>query len=133
MRLYHFTSALHLPHILNECVLLPSESNIGSPTPSLSPCGEHYGPDVVWLTDQADAQSHGNDGAGVNKMAIRFTVEVNAQAWRDFATAHGINRHWYRILDTTGGFTSRHWYVSENPIQRKDWVEVKNMRTGELF
>jgi len=133
MRLYHFTSIFHLPEILNESVLLPSESNVGSAHPSLAPYGEHYAPDVVWLTSQAESVNHGNADGGVDKMRIRITVEVEAEKWIDFAKRHGINRQWYRILDTTGGFTSRYWYVSEKPIRSENWVEVKDMTTGEII
>lgn len=129
--LYHFTSIYHLPQIRADGFLALSDSCIGSTLPALPPCGVHIGPDVVWLTDQPNARGHGLDLGPLDRLRVRFTVEVkNAEPWKNFAMRHGINRQWYRELDKMGGFTARHWRVTETPIAAADWLEVVDMRTG---
>lgn len=44
--LYHFTSEAHLPGILESRAILPTESNIGSPSPDWQPYGQNVGPRV---------------------------------------------------------------------------------------
>ncbi len=121
MKLYHFTSILHLPHIKQSGFINVTESNI-------HPILEHFGPDVVWLTDLPTSERGlGLKGSSVNKQQIRFTVEVDAQSWRDFANANKINRSWYRTLDEVGGYTARNWYVSTAPIFSKNWLAIDDM------
>lgn len=103
MRLYHFTARFYLPSILGSGRLLLTESN-------LSPYVTDAGPRVVWLTDSANPTDHGLSPA---KREVRIDVDTTAAVrWADFAALHGINRQWYRVLDRTGGFTARHWWVS---------------------
>lgn len=125
MKLYHFTSEFHLPLIMSDGFLKLTESNIGSPRSDLLPYGEHIGPDVVWLTDLPEASTLGIDDSFFNKLKVRFTVEIEAESWQKFAKRHNINRKWYRILDETGGFTAKNWFISEKPIFAKDWLEIK--------
>jgi hypothetical protein len=121
MKLYHFTSLYHLPLIKAAGQLNLTESNIGSPYKDWLPYGEHFGPDVVWLTERILPSDNGLGGSAVNKQAVRIEVDIdNAVRWVDFANRHGINRRWYRYLDKAGGFTSRYWWVALDPIVVKE-------------
>ncbi len=129
MRLYHYTSGFHLPSILLAQVLKTTESNV-----SLNKGREHAGPDVVWLTSEADPTryGHGLDGSKVNKREMRITVEVeDAQLWRVWAPRQGMSRAHRRRLAETGG--ERTWYVVQRPIPVGEWTEVRNMVTGEVL
>lgn len=71
MAFHHYTSTVHLPSILGEGVLRPTESNVGSPTQ-----GAHVGPDVVWLLDEdLPSANHGLAGSVTNKFEVRITVD----------------------------------------------------------
>jgi hypothetical protein len=129
MRLYHFTSAYHLPKILTAGYLKVVESN-------LSRTREHAGPDVVWLTSNADAAGNNwwqvSGRRSVDKAEIRFTVDVpkrDAAKWREWAARRGIDPRWAHTLMEAGG--SGAWYVTERPIQASEWAEILNTRTGE--
>lgn len=138
MRLYHYTCLHHLPAILSAGHLRTTESNIGSPSSKLPPCGEHVGPNVVWLTNQAIVgQGHGLEPGPLNpttaafdKFRLRFTVETEAMPWRIFAQQHGINRRWYQALDQAGDYTARHWWVATQPVAREHWLALTNMALG---
>lgn len=125
MKLYHYTSKLHWPLIQAAGFLKLTESNVGSPCRELLPYGEHFAPDVVWLSD-SDSVKYGSHGlvSSVDKTEIRITVDADAEKWESFATRHGINRKWYRLLDATGGYTSLNWYVYEKPIQIPEFIAV---------
>jgi hypothetical protein len=117
MKLYHYTSLYHLPLIKAAGYLKLVESNIGSPDKRFPPYGEHVGPDVVWLTESPSPKGHGLGGASVDKRAVRIEVDIeDAIRWREFANKHGINRDWYRIMDMSGEYTARYWWVSLRPI-----------------
>ncbi len=120
MKLYHFTSLYHLPLIRQAGFLKLVESNIGSPDKRFLPYGEHVGPDVVWLTERMDPSGHGLGGASVDKRKVRIEFNIedmeSAIRWRDFANQHGINREWYRIMDKSGDYTARYWWVSRLEI-----------------
>jgi hypothetical protein len=135
---YHFTSETHLPLILDAGYLKLSESNVGSGIPSLPPFGDHAGPDVVWLLDVPTVRhhSHGLAGASVDKTAIRFTVHApDAVRWLNWQPAMQMHPEWRQIFVRVGGGSadSRHWYVVEHEIHAADWLEIRDMKTGEVI
>lgn len=126
--LYHFTSAEHLQEILQSGYLKTVESNV-----SLKK--EHSGPDVVWLTTSPSADAgHGLQGSAHDKTRIRFTVDVdkrNVHKWREWAKARGSSQETMAILARSGGSAS--WRVVAAPIPVGNWVEVRDMVTGEVL
>lgn len=118
MILYHFTALHHHESIYRDGYLRTTESNIGSPVALLPPHGEHYGPDVVWLTDQPDPTpvDIAVDGALLDKMQVRFAVRLeDAERWSDFAEHHGIHPEWRRILED--GRRPETWWVVTRPVR----------------
>ena len=119
MILYHFTSVLHLPIILETGFLMPVESNYDR-TP-------HSGPDVVWLTTDPEPRP-GEHGLYPAKTAVQFVIEVPAIRWRDWRW-HPRDREWLTKLETAAGAgdaargrrLASTWYVWPAPIFRKRW------------
>lgn len=127
VRLYHFTSKIHLPRILESGFLKVVESN-------MSKTRLRAGPDVVWLTKSAEVQSHRGWSAGssADKTEIRFEVDIparEAHRWRDWARSRGIASEWMAALAAVGG--SGTWYVVLRPIPAAEWVEIIDTSTGE--
>lgn len=117
MKLYHFTSLYHLPLIKAAGFLKLVESNVGCPDARFPPCGEHFAPDVVWLTESIDPSGHGLDGASVNKREVRIEIDIDdAIRWRDFVNQYRINPIWRRAMDRSGKYTSRYWWLSTHTI-----------------
>ena len=86
------------------------------------------GPRVVWLLDTPDL---GYDhGLGGFKTDVRITVEVpnsRVSRWLDWAPAKAM-ADWWRsaLLDAAGGAqAAEHWWISEAPIPRQDWIRVE--------
>lgn len=133
---YHFTSEAHLPLILAAGFLRTTESNVGSPTPVWPPFGNHIGPDVLWLLDVPEVRfDHGLSGSVLNKDAVRFTVRADAVRWLNWQPRFDMHPEWHSNLLRAGGGpkAARHWYVTESDVWAEDWIEVKNMRTGEIL
>lgn len=126
--MYHFTTAVHVPAILESRYLKAVESNVSLKR-------EHAGPDVVWLTTSPTAEAgHGLQGSYADKTEIRFTVEVDKRAvhkWREWAKARGSSQEVMTILARAGGSAS--WRVVTAPIPAENWVEVRNMVTDEIL
>lgn len=128
MKLYHFTSEVHLESILGDRYLKAVESNI-------SLRREHSGPDVVWLTTHETADAGlGLQSSSVDKGAIRFTLELDKRQihkWREWARSKGSSTETIATLAQAGGSGS--WRITEGPVGLERWVEVRNMRTGEVL
>lgn len=88
------------------------------------------GPDVVWLLDTPDPDDypHGLESV-VDKRAVRFTVRTKAERWLDWIdrqpnadpTTKAV------LIETGGGMeAARHWWVTEHPIPRSEWVKVES-------
>jgi hypothetical protein len=132
--LQHYTSELHLPLILATGFLKVTESNIGAPQgrdPEVErrwkdgPHGDHYGPDVVWLTNSLRPQgfSLGLAGSVADKTMVRISVEVDdAEPFPRWAKAQGINRSWYHAMTKKRDPDS--WYVLPREIHWEDWTEI---------
>jgi len=127
--LYHYTCRceLHLGSILREGTLRVSESNIGSADPKMPPCGEHIGPDVVWLTTSEHPWgTQGLEGGPCDKTAVRIVVDVvDAHHWPEWSKRHGMHPRWRRSLERD--CYPNQWYVVERPIPQEEWVSVDTL------
>ncbi len=127
-RFFHYTSVQHLESIERRGLIIPTESNIGSPTPDMPPFGEHVGPDVVWLMDEEDpfAHDHGLAGSFHNKRAVRIEVDVPAILWLAWEPAMRMNPVWRGAFMHSGGGSPayHHWYVWPAPIKRGRWKSI---------
>ena len=130
---WHFTSALHWPHIEAAGKLRRTESNLDMFTP-------RAGPDVVWLMDgpELGGLPHGLAGSAADKTEDRFEVEAPDRwtvRWLDWANAQGIDRKWLETLVRVGGGmeAARRWLISFKEIPRGDWVRVENTGTGQVY
>lgn len=135
MRLYHYTSHHHLNLILATGLLKTCESNIGAPQgrdPVVErrwregPHGEHFGPDVVWLTLAAyphPPMALGLDNSAVDKTEVRVTVEVDdALEYLPWVKREGINRSWLHALTKRRDPGS--WFVVLREVPWTEWTEV---------
>jgi len=141
MILYHYTTPLHLESIGRDGFLKVTESNIGAPEgKGMEPCGEHHGPDVVWLTDK-DSTTCNRDTlraglklvsvmpvpAQIDKSVIRFMVEVpddEVVTWEPFAKEHGIHSRWKRTLEKNYA-RPRWWFLVQRPIPSEEWRRIE--------
>lgn len=125
MRLYHFTSVVHLPIIERAGLLRRTESNFHMTV-------EHAAPDVVWFTTMATpALGHGLDGGIADKARVRFTVDVPdawVRPWLPWVDALGIERSWRDVLVESGGglAAAESWRVTFRPVRRDRWVAVES-------
>lgn len=125
MRLWHFTSEVHLPMIADAGYLRPTESN-------LHMTQAHAGPDCVWFMDGPDL-SEGKDGllgSAVDKTAVRIEVEVpdaRVRAWYPWALAQGIHPAWLaRLLAVAGGEeAAQRWQVVFRRVPKEQWIKVE--------
>lgn len=127
--LYHYTCLEHVATILEAGHLRTTESNVSGKR-------EHAGPPVVWLTtaDTPDLGLGLDHPLGVDKKRIRFTVELHRRSvhkWRQWAAAQGSDPAWVARLARAGGAST--WRVTERPVLREQWREVRDLRTGELI
>lgn len=120
MKLYHYTSTLHLPFIQEDGFIKTVESN-------LSMTEANLGPDVVWLTTRYSRRYQRWAAlSAVDKTQVRITVNVeDAQWWPKWARRQGITKTWYDALDAAGGYTAEEWYVVPRPIPQSEWLEIE--------
>lgn len=124
--LYHFTSEVHLPRILETRKLIPTESNI-------DPTFPNAGPKVVWLTDTPTAEmGHGLLTSSVDKTAVRFAVEVPAIPWAEWAWTTQMPKWWRDAFVEGGGGEQAvlHWFVWPAPIPQSRWLAVEKLTRG---
>jgi hypothetical protein len=131
-RLYHFTAWLHYPDIIATGCLKTTESN-------LSPATQHFGPDVVWLTDHVWGAGAMLDVKGqkvaarddrlplvaFDKRGVRFTIDLpdsDCFHWPEWSRRHGIDRKWYRALGSNAMPWT--WWVSQRPVLMGEVVET---------
>lgn len=125
MRLYHFTSVIHLPLIEQSGMLRRTESN-------LHPVIDGAGPDTVWFTTRSNpVDGHGLDGGIADKSRVRFTCDVPdgwVKQWVMWAEALGIDPDWRETLIRTGGGwdAARTWMVTFRPVRRDRWVAIEH-------
>lgn len=137
MILYHFTSPMHWALIYQSGRLQVSESNIGSPAPSMQPCGEHVGPGVVWLLDTPEvAFDHGLTGSIVDKTEVRISVDVPRPIrWSQWEWINHMHPAWREALvERAGGpEAAEHWFVVPANVRARHWTEVRNVKTDEVL
>jgi hypothetical protein len=127
MRLYHFTSRFHLPNILQDGMLIPTDANLFRTGPSPATPNEPVrGQKVVWLLDEPEAGGGQQaNGLYAAKREVRIEVDVpDAQRWLDWVTTRRHDPEWVRIIVRQGGGKSRakHWWVVARPIPSTEWV-----------
>lgn len=138
MRLYHFTSKIHLRAIMGCAYLDTTESNIGSMNPRHKPKGEHAAPDVLWCTDQDGTEKSlvtYSLGLALNhprtvdrdfKMDVRITLDVpdeDVVTWADWAERHGIHPDWRAFLEQTPR-RPHWWFVVPRRVPISEWREI---------
>ena len=117
MSYWHFTSLMHAEDILQQGVILPTESNV-------SFTDDHHGPDVVWLLDTPTVQfSH---GLTEHKTAARFEVEVPAIKWTEWEWTSRMEDWVRRALVKSGGGeeAADHWFIWPAGIHRRNWLSA---------
>lgn len=136
MILYHFTSTVHWPVIDHYGFLKTVESNVGSVSPDEFPYGAHKGPDVVWLLDTPEVgHDHGLGTSAVDKTEVRITADVLGIRWQDWTFTRAMHPNWrHKFVEIAGGEeAAKHWYIVPAPVYRRRWVEVMNVKTGEVL
>jgi hypothetical protein len=73
----------------------------------------------------------------VRRAAVRITVKIPPDddrliSYRDFATAHGLDRRVYRRLDETGGWQARYWWIYRGVVLPRWFTDVEFLDDGEL-
>ena len=126
MTFFHLTDPdVRAPAILRDGVIRTSESNVGSPSRTMQPYGEHFGPDVVWLLDSLPSASVPMaNGLSVPKQHYVFEVDVPTIRWIDWEWTHRMNPSWRSAFVNSGGgpALADHWYVFPAPIRQSRWV-----------
>jgi hypothetical protein len=104
MKLYHYTSRWHLPHILKTGL------SIGDvPT---TPTG---GFNAVWLTDRKTDKLRwaALEFCSVNKTEVLLEVELEPSdklvTWAEVCITHEVEKSWAKAL--SHGCDSAHWYL----------------------
>ncbi len=131
MRLYHFTSEMHMPSIMAYGVLRTTGANLDE--------HDYYkGPRVLWTT--TDPEPSGKHGLNTqcsmtDKEAVRFTVDIpdaEVFAWEPWADAHGIDPQWKSTLAKLSGGpdVTDTWRLCGSEVPCSMWVKVENLRTG---
>jgi hypothetical protein len=133
--LYHFTTAEHLAEILSTEQISLSRSPVVAR-------GHRRATPVVWLTDDADADTGVDRGfdhdsrrdvAGEPRTA-RITVAVSdAQRWSQWAPRHKVSNKTRRQLDAVGGGQSGRWWVVVRAIPASEWLRVEDLHTGQTL
>jgi len=150
MRLYHHTSGYHLPSIIKDGFIKPTESNVGAPgraaverANALKGTGidqrsvhdallkamaenEHFAPDVVWLTDLRTRRQRWMDGSAVDKGEVCIVVEVaDAMPWLEWAQQYGgVEDWWVNALTEGNPSDAAHWFVVPRPVERREWIDI---------
>lgn len=124
MKLYHFTSKMHLPGIMQEGL---TRGDV-----PVTPTG---GLNHPWLTDDPEPrQQQWAQGCVYNKVQMRITVELpddplvyDLRRWPELATELGVDPHWYAALEKVGGGKGEHWYVTRKPVPTSCFTEILDL------
>lgn len=124
MTLYHYTSIFHVPYILSQGLLRPTESNVSMTT-------GRAGPDVVWLTSDHSVEIDDDiiHGLSAPKTRIRISLDLPeglAIKWSEWEWYHRMDPEWREILIEAGGGQecADTWYIVPAAIKRNRWVSV---------
>ena len=119
MKLYHYTSILHLIKILEEGYLKTTESNADSII-------EHAKADVVWLTSNKNPLSEKSiENMYIDKKQVKFTVNMNAVQYLQWAKNNNVDEEVVGMLNYAGGGQSKKWFVTEEPIYKSRWLQIE--------
>lgn len=123
--LYHFTSLLHLPRILQEGI---SRGEV-----PISPDERLNAPN---LTTNGNPSAHRwAAGSGTDKTKVRLTVHVpegdgRLEPWKDVCRRLRVERWWQRRLDPTG--QARFWFIYWGVIP-PEWIKLVELRRDEGY
>lgn len=124
MILYHYTSVVHLPWIVDAGYLGLTDNVL------------HHDrieePGVCWFLDRPLVEipySHGLAGSIVDKTAVQFTVDVPdgwVRRWVPWAQDRGVEPLWLTAMVRAGGgfAAADHWHVTFRTVPRNRWVSV---------
>lgn len=107
-------------------------SNLSAKTP-------HAGPDVVWLTADANCEhGHGlrDNPDGTDKTRVQIVVMLpnrDVHKWFQWASRRGIDPTWMRGLIAAADGGAGTWRVTERPIPSTRWLSVADRKTGETL
>jgi hypothetical protein len=142
VKLFHYTNWLNCVGIMDSGEIRRTESHIGSADPKMLPCGEHVGPDVVWLTTKSTATANGVDRLlvtlkqksvqlgcpmiALDKTQVRLTVEIpddEVHSWPEWAKAHGIHGRWQMTREKNQAPWC--WRIAERAVRSDEIVDTR--------
>lgn len=119
MKLYHYTSLLHVKPIIEYGGLWKGDIPLTSDV-------SRYGKEghAVWFTtcDYANPHEHGLRTPGIDKSEIRFTADLDPNdprlfKWSEYARLNKVEENWFKVLDD--GFADT-WWLFISPISLHD-------------
>ena len=118
--LYHYTSPVHVPMILETGFLKVTESNVSFAI-------ENAAPQVVWLTPETLIRPPRYLASIVDKTAYRFVVApADAQRSDKWLRRNGASSKQLGRRESSGGGTkATRWYVVARPIPSKEWLALE--------
>ena len=118
--LYHYTSPVHVPMILDSGFIDVTESNVSFAI-------ENAAPQVVWLTPEILIRPPRYLASIVDKTAYRFVVAVaDAQRSDKWLRRNGASSEQIGLLESSGGGTkATTWYVVARPIPSEEWLALE--------
>tara|TARA_Y100000310_G_scaffold283746_1_gene305970 strand:- start:204 stop:1319 length:1116 start_codon:yes stop_codon:yes gene_type:complete len=129
--LYHFTSAIHLPVVL--------EYGIERGDVCLTPGDELKNYNAPWLTSNPSFHEQGwaehPDGSSnstFDKRAVRLTVSIpegdsSLSTWEEVCEREGVPDFWRKAMNATGGKGDTDWFVYNARIPRS-WINAVEYR-----
>ena len=121
IKLYHYTSRLHIGRIMQEGL---SRGEV--------PLSPTRGATAVWFTTDADPGTNKDHGlySIVDKREMRITVELNRidpnlWKWTEYAGTHNIPEFWRAAMDRAGGGKAKTWWLYFGIIPPQDFVAVE--------
>lgn len=131
MKLYHYTSTLHIGQIIDHGYLSRGDIPL---TNSLKYGQEGH---AVWFTtcDYANRNDHGLISPICDKSEIRFTADIPPSdprlfKWLEFARLNKVKQGWYDVLNECGGGYADTWWLFVCPIATSD-LKVAQKRNGK--
>lgn len=128
MKLYHFTSHLHLPYVLSEGI------NRGD-----IPHNEFESVQGVWLTtEKSKDKQFWNKGKVIDKAAVRLKVDINPSDeklihWPDYAARIQIDSNFYLAHARYNEFSVGDWYVYLGQIDTDRIVDTVILKKAHSF
>ena len=119
--LYHYTSYLHVPAIIDSGFLKLTESNASFKI-------ENAAPQVVWLTQESYTRKLSTPKMlGIHKSNFRFVIERpdDAQRADKWLKKNGASEFTMDILERSGGAKLSTMYVVPRIIPSDEWVRLE--------